>query len=503
MATANIEKRPAAGLALFLKNVGFMTFAKLGVYAVSILWQIYLARTFSEGDFGRYTFVSGLSLLLIPLADLGAGTIVTREVAKNKERSREYLGQILVLRVFFSILCAFAIVAAVLLFSGGEGGHLLTSGILAAAALLLNRIGTSAVSVFDGLEDLKPGAANAFFKTFLSVLFGVPFVYLGWGIEGVFLAFLVSAVIVQGAQWIYVLAKKHPPALRLAVKPLLAILKDSWPIGVAAFLFMLYYRVDRIMVFSLAGPEAAAVYAVAAMFLGAVIEFSWVPYSMGLLPLLSRLYTTSRRRYESAVAMSFSLFLAFSIITALVIFATGDYFIGIILPKYARSAEVLEVLAVALVFIIPYALLRLVLTIENRQFTALLVALLGACVNLLSNYFLIKRYGYMGAAYATVATQALVFCVYITILGRRPGIYPLKSLPVVIGGAALTGHAMWGIRAAGLRLADNWPAVRHIYPWAILLTAAAGLAFIAYFAVFRRVIAEKKGNAAETDARGD
>jgi O-antigen/teichoic acid export membrane protein len=215
------------------------------------------------------------------------------------------------------------------------------------------------------------------------------------------------------------------------------------PVGVAGVLVVAYARIDQVIVFIIAGSRPAGLY-------GAVYnvldQSHFVPISIltTLAPVLAaswpadraRLLRTARLTAELLAIASFGG-LAFAVV------ASGPVVHLIFGREFARAAPALPVLAGAFVLICFGYLNGNLLLVLGLQKRLLWISLAALVVNVAGNFIVVPFAGFMGAAWVTLGTEAVVFLLTLKLILRTLQL-PLPKLgrmartalaAVVLGGA--------------------------------------------------------------------
>ena len=87
------------------KNTAFMTTASIGQKAVSFLYFTLLARYFLPvEDVGKYFVALSFAAMFSILGDIGLSPVLTREVAKVKNKAGHYLRLVLTTKLITNLL---------------------------------------------------------------------------------------------------------------------------------------------------------------------------------------------------------------------------------------------------------------------------------------------------------------------------------------------------------------------------------------------------------------
>ncbi|MBT6051579.1 MAG: oligosaccharide flippase family protein, partial [Candidatus Scalindua sp.] len=66
---------------------------------------IYIARKLGDENFGKLSFAYSFAGICFIMADFGLSTILIRNVSRQKELTKEYVGNILALKIVLSFIC--------------------------------------------------------------------------------------------------------------------------------------------------------------------------------------------------------------------------------------------------------------------------------------------------------------------------------------------------------------------------------------------------------------
>ncbi len=169
-----------------------------------------------------------------------------------------------------------------------------------------------------------------------------------------------------------------------------------------------------------------------------------------VFPVLSIYYRNAPNR---VLASAEKLFKGLAIIgwpITVGLFLLAPQVIDLLSSNFPQSADALRILAIAVVFMFVDNTFPAVLNAIDRQKLYAYVALSGLVVNFGLNMILIPRFGYIGASWATVATEMTLVCAGLIALGRVLGtLNVLRSCwrPFIAG--AVMGLVVWLINPHG------------------------------------------------------
>jgi len=194
------------------------------------------------------------------------------------------------------------------------------------------------------------------------------------------------------------------------------LLHLSWPIIVSSIVVVLYTRLDQVMIMKMMGAEAVGVFNVAIRISEAYI-FIPTALATAYYPLISKQSSKENICFYFDMVFASAFFVGIFVIF-------GSYFAIPLLfgEAYADAFHVLTVTVISSVFAVFGSACTNVMIIKNLTYMRLIRAVVGLIINFVLNLFLIPKYGIMGAAYASLASQ--IFASWISnILNAKTQIY--------------------------------------------------------------------------------
>ncbi len=403
-----------------VSSVGTQLAAK-AVAAVAGLGSVYvLTRALGIHGYGIYAAAMSFVALVAMVADGGLPIMTARDVATSDQlEASAYVGRQLAGRLVLSaITCCAALALALALFRNQPG--FVTAVMLLLPGLPALAVTSTVAATLQGASLLRRVAmveASTRTLTFLALL---AVVHLGGRVGAV----LVVGCCGWALQCLFLILALPPdlrPRFVRAAPAFRGMLKRSIPLGMAAVLNVIYFRVDAVMLASMSGARAAAQYALAYRFLDMVLV---LPSTFGstMLPALARA-VKNRAHLESLLSTSLRLTLLVMTPIAIIAIVGADRAVEIVGSNaFAASGGVLRVLIVAAWFSSVDILLGLVIIVTGIQGRMLWLNVGALVINVLGNLVLIPRMGPMGAAIMTAACEGAVMIVAIVALRRIEGI---------------------------------------------------------------------------------
>jgi len=424
--------------------------------ALGVVVTALVVRALGRSGYGQWSTIFIVLTLVGYFANFGMETVALREAARDPEHEHEWIGAVMMLRFIVLgpvIVCS---VAAILLLR--QSHEMLVAGLILILTMPFSGVGALQLIFQLRVKNLVPMLV----LTLRSVLWAIAVVIIyvqGYGM--VALAIAMSATnavgsIVQALAALRV-ADRIPRPSRRRLGPLV---RASIPVGLSGVLIIAYARIDQVIVFSVVGSSGAGLYG---SVYNVLDQSHFVPASIltTLAPVMAAAWPADRGRLLRSARMTAELMaiasfgaLAFATVAAtpLVRLIFGESFV--------KAAPVLPVLGCAFVFICFDYLNGNVLLVLGKQNALLRISMIALVVNVIGNLVFVPIDGYMGAAWMTLATEAVVFAASLALILRtlemplpRPGKIGRTALAALVLAAGLEAMRLASAPLAALVLA--------------------------------------------------
>src|SRR3989339_164617 len=174
-----------------IRNASWLFVAELANKAVLLFISIVIARLFGDEIYGRFGYALSLITLFSVMADFGINNYLIREIARDKTRASEFIGNGLVLKIFFSAFTVALIAITMYSIPSVSSGIQLFMWILV-FYLIFNSYTTFSKSIYRSFEKMQYEACIKILESIiLMVYFGMA--YLVWRNVYVFVGGLAFA----------------------------------------------------------------------------------------------------------------------------------------------------------------------------------------------------------------------------------------------------------------------------------------------------------------------
>jgi O-antigen/teichoic acid export membrane protein len=422
-------------------NTTVQLVARLGAIALALISFALVTRYLGVEGFGEYALVLAFLALLVPISDLGLTAIGVRELAAHRDEEETLVGDLLGLRIVVALTAAVLLVAVSPLFPYSdrvEGGLRLAA--IGLFALVLSGL---PLIVFQSRERLELSALVDFVTAAATLLFVVIATQADLGFNALILATVLAgfAAVAVGFAFASRLARLRPRFDRARAKVLLAA---ALPVGVFLMFSVAQLRIDTVMLSLLKEVDDVGVYGAAYRFLEQALFFPGL-FMAAVYPILAAQVANRDPGLQLAIDKSLTFLLATAIPLAAGSFVLATDIIRLLAgADFAESVAPMRILAFAAVFAFTTALFSSLLVLLERQRLLLVLVIAAFALNVTLNLILIPPFSYLGAASASVATQAF-FGVSLAVAALQQGHLSLHlaQLPRIVLATAGMCVVLW------------------------------------------------------------
>lgn len=397
------------------KNVGLVFISQILTYVLAFFTVIYTARYLGAGGFGILSLALSIGSIFAVFMDMGLSTLIVREISRDKSLSGKYIINSIVMKLILSSLTLGLVVVMV---------HLLGYNPLESLIIYLIAISMAISSFYIFLNAVFQAEEKMEYLSLANILNSVILlagtilgVYLGLSIVYFALIYIFTSIIVL----IYCITVYVKKFLNIKLEVDLGFwkptLREAWSFGLISLSYMLYTYVDSIMLSILKGAEAVGWYSAAyrLMYIALIIPNA---INIAIFPVMSRLYTNSsknslnllnERYFKYMMVLGIPLGIGTSLLAKPIILLLYG-------TAYYPSIIALQILVWAIVFTFAGASYIQLLQSINKQLIITKISLACLVMNVILNLILIPSYSYVGASFATIATEAVLngYIIYVT-----------------------------------------------------------------------------------------
>ncbi len=404
----------------------------LGLVSVALI-----TRHLGADGYGQYATALSFVAIFSIIADMGLYIYLVREISQEKANSEHITNNVFTFRITSAaVLLGIAPIIALAFPYDNIIWFAILLSTLSYFFISLNQV---LIGIFQRRFETKMVAVGEIVGRIVLVTAVIGAVLLDLGL----IAIIISIILGSFANFLLVFfsARRHVK-IKLAFDfPFWKqILKVTWPIAISIVLNVIYFKVDTIFLSVMKPERDVGLYGEAYKILEVLIAFPAM-FAGLIMPLLSQSAFKDWDKFKQIIRKGFDVMtlIALPIVVAGVILAKPIVvFIGG--PEFAEAAPILQILVIATASIFIGNLFANAVVALNKQRQMVWAYLATAALAIILNLLLIPQFTYIGAAWATVATELLIAGLSIWMVWKTSKVLPsLKIFGKVIIAAIAMG----------------------------------------------------------------
>lgn len=369
-----------------------------------------MAREFDKEVYGYFISAFALGNIASSFFDFGFVFYFQRETAAG---SREFFSR-LYSAIVFRLICWVPFIIIALVYSTSLNGNLVSLLLITSSAYLFG-VNNDLSAVLNGRMDYKYSflfLAKA--RIVLLIVFTALFLITD-GTNLILSAFFISALV-----HFVLLFKKigvFPDGVRkFEFTHVKGMILPALPMSLGFIANWIYNKVDVLVIGNMLDMESVAVYATA-------YSVFKLPQSIGNA-IVNPLYSSFSSDFANHGRILFSkykyeiiLLFLFSVVTVFVLFFLGKYLLTVIYSvKYVPGGAILRILAFGVPFLLLNSVTGITLNAMRKDIHVTFVVAAAGLLNVGINIYLLPLIGIMGAVYATIFTEAIIFFAQLAVI---------------------------------------------------------------------------------------
>jgi O-antigen/teichoic acid export membrane protein len=390
------------------RNTAWMLFGQGLRLVIQALYFIVIARSLGAQNYGAFVGVVALVGIVSPFGTLGSGYLLLKNVARDRHRFQNYWGSAL----WTTLLSSSFLSGAVVLIS-----HFVLPTAISARLVLLvaasDLLGMSVAGIcaqaFLAFEQLEWTAMINVLVSASRLAAAVILVLLNHSPSALQWAnfYFVSTSAVAMAAFFLVLVKLGAPAFHFS--PTFAETRDGLYFSVSQSAQTIYNDIDKTMLARLGTLEATGIYGAAYR----LIDVSFTPAWSLLIAANPNFYRVGVGGMAAILRYARPLIwraLGYAILVSIALVAGAGIVPHILGAGYQATGEALRWLAILPVLKVIHFFLSDALAGAGHQGLRTSIHAGVAVFNVLVNLWIIPAYSWRGAAWSSIASDALLAC---------------------------------------------------------------------------------------------
>lgn len=386
------------------KNAVWIISCKVVQSLLGMVVSLLSARYLGPSNYGLISYAASVVAFVLPIVELGFRSTLVREIIDHPNKEGEIVGTSLVFSLLSSIVCMVGVSTFVHIAHPDEPVTLIVCALYSislltqALEMIQYWFQAKLISQYTSLTGLAAYVLVTAYKIYL--LATQKSIY--WFAVSQALDYLIVAVVLIA--FFYKLSSQK---LSVSFKRFREMFSKSRYFIVSSLMVTVFAQTDKIMLKMMLSEEAVGIYSAAVTCTG-VFSFVFAAIIDSFRPLIFENKKISEEAYEKSLVTCYSVVIYLSLIQSVAFTVFSGLIIRILYgAEYAASASVLSLV----VWYTPFSYFGPIRNVwmfaENKQRYLWIINLTGAVTNVLLNAVLIPCMGVMGAALASLITQAL------------------------------------------------------------------------------------------------
>lgn len=389
-----------------VKNTFWLAIAEGISKLFSIIQTLQITRYLGVEGYGIYSFAISFVSLFSVLADFGFGTLLIRDIAKNKLKIGEYLVNLTILKLLLSTVSLVLIFGSTIFL--GKSQYVLQVVILGGVAILLQNFLQFFHSVYRVFEKMQ-------IETFSRIAYSVLLFIL---VQLVILANLGLLALME----IFIVAGVLSVVLNIVIFKRLTLLsvshinsstwkkflKNSWAFALAAVANYIYFRIDITMLSIMRDDRSVGLYSAAYNFV-LVLNILPTVINPSLFGSISRLASKNVNTAKKFLVRGIWIIFVVGLLSSIFMWKMSGFITNLIFgPKFQGIENTIFILLLSSVCLITDRLLFDYFAIIHKQTANTMILVFATILNISINLWMIPHFGFFGAAISTLITEAAI-----------------------------------------------------------------------------------------------
>ncbi|MDP3954143.1 MAG: flippase [bacterium] len=406
-------------------NFSIAAFSRLILGGISLVIVVFTTRYLGPEGYGDYSAILAYLFLFVTLADLGLYTVLTREISKTGADEERIVGNIFTLRL--AIILGAAILANLITFFLPYSQTVRLGILIASVFMVLSSLGQVLMGIFQKNLKIYWVSISDLVARLIQLGLVLTLVFIKAG----FLYFILAVSISEIVHFccIFIFANRLTRIRIIFDKKYWTdIIKTALPIGISLVFVLIYFKLDTFLLSIMKPSRDVGIYSAAYKIMEFGIFFP-AAYLGLVMPVLSKHAVTNPGEFKRVFQNTFNKLAIFGWpVTFFAIVASGQMIALLGGGGFSASAEVLQILSLAMFIIFFGNLGGHSLVALNLQKKGMWLYMAGMVINLIGNLVLIPKYTYIAAAWTTVGTEVLVTVLMFVVIAKSINAKPEFSI---------------------------------------------------------------------------
>ncbi len=391
-----------------IKSTAIFTISNVLRQVIAFIYFSFLANYLLPSDLGKYFLIITINSIALLVVDLGLNTIFLREGAKYEDKIKDYLLNILSLKILFSVFIYILIYLSSYLFTKANDIRPLL--LVAGFNFIINNLSTLFYSFLRIKKKIIYEAVGSVLSQVIIFVVGLVVMNYKASLINLFLVLLIGnlanfifAFIILSVNYTFRFRFKFNKTL---LKKFLSL---SWPFLISALLFGFYSRVSIVFISKILSFEYLGYFSIPFKIINSLI---FLPTAMigVIFPSLSYAFHKDKKQAGFLIKNSYKyLILLNSLILIIFFWPIKTIFVKVYSYDFINSVWPMRIFFISGFFIFLNVFNGAILNSSGWQkkqtYYTGLVTIFGTIVNILLTWF----FGLNGAAFSFIIVNSVLF----------------------------------------------------------------------------------------------
>lgn len=388
-------------------NTGWLFADRILRMGAGLFVGVWVARYLGTKDYGLFNYAMAFVSLFTPIFTLGLDDVVVRQLVRESSNKQEILGTTFGLKLIGGIVSVLLAVSCISLLPKSNALTIWLVAILAMTGIF--RTADTVELWFQSQVQSKYTVIAKNIAYLLSTLFKVglilakaPLITFAWA--------TLAEIVIGAIGLIAIYQVKGLSSfwnLKFSFTTAKSLLKESFPLIFSGFAILIFMKIDQIMLGEMKGDNEVGIYS-AAVRISELWYFIPTAIVSSVAPSIYAAKEKSEQHYYKRIGQLLRLLTYISLAIAIpMTFLSKNIVLIMFDSEYIEAAPILSVHIWASLFVFMGVATLPWFIAEGLNNVSLGKTLLGAILNVILNYLLIPSYAGLGAAIATISSQAV------------------------------------------------------------------------------------------------
>ncbi len=388
-----------------LKNSFWLIYDKVFRLLGIVIFNLLLANNLGADFVGEYHFIIAVSYIFYAISLFGLNDILIKELVGLKYSIEELLANSIILRLLVGVLLYILIL--IITFYLNEYTEINLLYLLIVGLQLFFQPFQVLTTYFDSQINSRITVIFRNIAVSISVTLRILLVLFYPDLRLILLAYIIEPFLEGLILFIYF--QKNILTLKLKdfkVSIIKYLIKQSGPIAFASIFYIMYAKLDQLMLGFMVSKSELGNYSMAVRF-AEISFFIPIAYSKSLFPKIVA-FKEDKQKYNKMITKAMKLLFRISLCISLIMLIIPDSFFPYILGKDMVNVSIpFKILIFSSIMVYIGSLSYIWYLSEGYQNYIMYNTIYGLLFNIILNLILIYYYGIIGAAVATLLAKIL------------------------------------------------------------------------------------------------